>query len=94
MGWQLHSSHSHTHSHGSGDNLTQRNENINVRAAFIHVLGDVLQSVGVFIAAIVIYFVPEWKLADPICTFLFSIVVLGTTFAIMKDTLVVSIMTW
>ncbi len=89
MGWQLHSSHSHTHSHGSGD-LTQGNENINVRAAFIHVLGDVLQSVGVFIAAIVIYFVPSWQLADPICTFLFSIVVLGTTFAIMKDTLLVS----
>ncbi|KAG4065600.1 hypothetical protein HA402_012590 [Bradysia odoriphaga] len=89
MGWQLHSSHSHTHSHGSGDNLIQETENINVRAAFIHVLGDVLQSVGVLIAAIVIYFVPEWKLADPICTFLFSIVVLGTTFAIMKDTLLV-----
>lgn len=91
MGWQLHSSHSHTHSHGSGDDLTQETENINVRAAFIHVLGDVLQSVGVLIAAIVIYFIPEWKLADPICTFLFSIVVLGTTFAIMKDTMLVSI---
>lgn len=31
--------------------------NINVRAAYIHAVGDLLQSVGVFIAAMVIYFV-------------------------------------
>jgi len=31
-------------------------KNINVRAAFIHVLGDFIQSIGVFIAALVIYF--------------------------------------
>lgn len=30
--------------------------NINVRAAFIHVVGDFLQSLGVFVAALVIYF--------------------------------------
>ncbi|CAK1602506.1 unnamed protein product [Parnassius mnemosyne] len=66
-----------------------RSENINVRAAFIHVLGDFLQSFGVFIAAIVIYFKPEWNLVDPICTFLFSVLVLITTFNIIKDTLLV-----
>lgn len=32
-------------------------DNINIRAAFIHAIGDLLQSVGVFIAALVIYFV-------------------------------------
>ena len=31
-------------------------DNINVKAAFIHVIGDLLQSVGVFIAALIIYF--------------------------------------
>ncbi|CAG0917010.1 unnamed protein product [Notodromas monacha] len=72
------SGHSH-HSH----------QNINVRAAFIHVIGDFIQSVGVFIAALVIYFKPEWRLVDPVCTFLFSILVLLTTFAIMRDTLTV-----
>lgn len=30
--------------------------NLNVKAAFIHVLGDFCQSVGVFIAALIIYF--------------------------------------
>ncbi|XP_063616376.1 proton-coupled zinc antiporter SLC30A2-like isoform X1 [Cydia splendana] len=64
-------------------------ENINVRAAFIHVLGDFLQSFGVLVAAIVIYFKPSWDLVDPICTFLFSVLVLFTTFNIIKETLLV-----
>lgn len=63
---------------------------MNVRAAFIHVVGDMFQSVGVFIAALVIYFKPEWAIADPICTFVFSIIVLITTFSIIKDAVLVS----
>ncbi|XP_025089498.1 zinc transporter 2-like [Pomacea canaliculata] len=63
----------------------KKTSNINVRAAFIHVLGDLCQSVGVLVAAIIIYFKPEWKIADPICTFLFSIFVLVTTLNILRD---------
>ncbi|XP_025089495.1 zinc transporter 2-like isoform X2 [Pomacea canaliculata] len=63
--------------------------NINVQAAFIHVIGDLCQSVGVLVAAFIIYFKPEWKIADPICTFLFSVFVLITTLSIMRDILVV-----
>uniref|UniRef100_A0A1B0BDD2 Zinc transporter 2 n=1 Tax=Glossina palpalis gambiensis TaxID=67801 RepID=A0A1B0BDD2_9MUSC len=72
----------HQHGHGHG-------VNINVRAAFIHVLGDMLNSVGVFVAALIIYFRPQYVIADPVCTFIFSIIVLFTTFAIMKDALLV-----
>jgi cation diffusion facilitator family transporter len=71
----------------SSENVSVVKPNINVRAAYIHVLGDFIQSVGVFTAAIVIYFEPEWVIIDPICTFLFSILVLGTTYAIVRDTL-------
>ena len=56
-------------------------------AAFIHVVGDFLQSLGVFIAAIVIYFKPEWNIIDPICTFVFSLLVLATTISILRKTL-------
>ena len=42
-------------------------------------IGDLLQSIGVIIAAIVIMFKPDWIIVDPICTFLFSIIVLLTT---------------
>ncbi|XP_052249780.1 zinc transporter 2-like [Dreissena polymorpha] len=68
---------------------TDHKTNINVKAAFIHVIGDLIQSIGVLIAAFIIYFKPEWKLADPICTFVFSVIVLVTTVTIMRDILVV-----
>ncbi|XP_027855770.1 zinc transporter 2-like [Xiphophorus couchianus] len=56
-----------------------------VKAAFVHVLGDLLQSVGVLLAASIIHFWPEYKVADPLCTFLFSVVVVGTTLPVSKD---------
>ena len=60
-------------------------ENVNVRAALIHVIGDIVQSIGVIIAALIIYFVPSASIADPICTFLFSIIVIFTTIQIVRD---------
>nr|XP_032810564.1 zinc transporter 2-like isoform X1 [Petromyzon marinus]XP_032810565.1 zinc transporter 2-like isoform X1 [Petromyzon marinus] len=63
--------------------------NPSVRAAFIHVVGDLLQSIGVLIAACVIYAEPEYKIADPICTFVFSFFVLFTTVTILRDVLLV-----
>ena len=57
---------------------------INIRATMIHLLGDLLQSVGVIIAAVVIFFWPNMSIVDPICTFLFAIIVLITTINILK----------
>ncbi|XP_031553288.1 zinc transporter 2-like [Actinia tenebrosa] len=93
-------SHSHDNKHQTSNEeglskspssfvIESEGENVNVRAAFIHVLGDFLQSVGVFIAALIIWVKPEWAIADPICTFLFSVLVLVTTLAILKDALIV-----
>uniref|UniRef100_F7IJH8 Solute carrier family 30 member 2 n=1 Tax=Callithrix jacchus TaxID=9483 RepID=F7IJH8_CALJA len=84
MGLTLHQS-GHGHSH----NTSQQQENPSVRAAFIHVIGDFLQSVGVLVAAYILYFKPEYKYVDPICTFLFSVLVLGTTLTILRDVIVV-----
>lgn len=70
MGLSLHQ-HGHTHGHGHGhdshkannvengkigDDFHHDKKNINVRAAFIHVVGDFIQSVGVLVAALIIYF--------------------------------------
>jgi len=85
--------HQHGHSHGGGGGhghshgVKGGKENINVKAAYIHVLGDLAQSVGVFIAALVIYFKPHLKVIDPICSFIFSLIVLGTTIPILRKTL-------
>jgi len=74
-------------SHGHTHDVKEQKENINVKAAFIHVIGDFVQSLGVFTAALVIYFKPEWKIVDPICTFVFSLLVLGTTISILRNTM-------
>jgi cation diffusion facilitator family transporter len=71
---------------GAMDKLMGNNEeNMNIRAAVIHIMGDMVQSIGVIIAAIIIKFRPDWQIADPICTFLFSILVLITTVPIFMD---------
>jgi zinc transporter 2 len=54
-------------------------------AAFLHALGDMFLSLGVCIAAIIIYFKPEYTLADPICTYLFSIIVFVTVTPITRN---------
>ncbi|NXV54974.1 ZNT2 protein, partial [Molothrus ater] len=84
MGLALHQT-GHGHSHGAGG----EQPNASVRAAFVHVLGDLLQSLGVLIASYIIFFKPEYKYVDPICTFLFSALVLGTTLTILRDVLLV-----
>nr|CAI5849835.1 unnamed protein product [Callosobruchus analis] len=73
--------HNHMHDGHTGANDTS---NINVRAAAIHVLGDLLQSVGVLVAAIIIKFFPGAKMADPICTLIFSVIVICTTIRVGK----------
>jgi len=70
--------------HRAHDHHAQE-ENINIRAAVVHVIGDMLQSIGVIIAAVLIYFYPEAKIADPICTYLFSILVIFTTVPVFRD---------
>jgi zinc transporter 2 len=65
--------------------LLKEVENINVQAAYIHALGDLVQSVGVCIAGGLIWWRPEYQIADPIATFLFSLLVLFTTVGIMKS---------
>ena len=62
-------------------------KNINIRAAMIHVIGDILQSIGVLLASIILFIFPSFKIVDPICTFLFSIIVGFTTIPIISDSL-------
>ncbi|XP_069481044.1 probable proton-coupled zinc antiporter SLC30A4 isoform X2 [Ambystoma mexicanum] len=85
--------HSHSHSSGGTSHLNQAHghghTSLAVRAAFIHALGDLVQSVGVLIAAYIIRFKPEYKIADPICTYIFSFLVVFTTVRIMRDTILI-----
>ncbi|GER26245.1 zinc transporter [Striga asiatica] len=61
--------------------------NINVQGAYLHVLGDSIQSVGVMIGGAVIWYKPEWKIIDLICTLVFSAIVLATTIRMLRNIL-------
>lgn len=86
-----HDHHDH-HDHAHHDRIADEHEdnfvntgNMNVDAAFLHVMGDMLMSVGVIIAAVIITLNPNLWYADPICTYLFSIIVAVTTIPIIKN---------
>ena len=81
-----HHGHSHDHkSHEEEDDHGHAHDNLNIRAAFIHVIGDLIQSVGVVIAAVIILVWKDLYIVDPICTFLFSVLVVITTIPILCD---------
>lgn len=95
------------HSHGGqecGGHGHGGDGDMNVLAAQIHILGDLVQTIGVIIAAILIWTEPwdighstasngdrvsNWNYADPICTCIFAILVLMTTSGIVRDAVLV-----
>ncbi|XP_046810989.1 zinc transporter 8 isoform X1 [Lucilia cuprina] len=61
--------------------------NLNLRAAMIHVIGDLIQSFGVFLASVLIKIFPKAVFLDPLCTLLFSIIVIMTTINLFKESM-------
>jgi len=58
---------------------------VNMRSAYLHVLADLAQSVGVALAGAIIWAVPSARWVDPACTLLFSIFVLVTSAGLLRD---------
>jgi len=86
-----HGGDDHGHSHGGHD----EHDSVAVQAALAHVIGDIVQSLGVCLAALCIWIKPfdvgetedgvsKWNYMDPMCTVMFGVLVLLTT----KSTLV------
>jgi cobalt-zinc-cadmium efflux system protein len=59
-------------------------ETLNNRAAFLHVVGDLLGSVTAVTAGVVIFFT-GWMLIDPILSLLISIILLAFTLKLISD---------
>ncbi|CAH8269087.1 unnamed protein product [Arabidopsis lyrata] len=78
----------HDESHLSEVLIEQKKQrNVNIQGAYLHVLGDSIQSVGVMIGGAIIWYKPEWKILDLICTLVFSVIVLGTTIEMLRNIL-------
>jgi cobalt-zinc-cadmium efflux system protein len=65
--------------HGAGGGL-------NVRAAFLHVLADLVSSLGVVVAALLLL-LAGWELADPIAGLLIGVLVLASTVGILRESI-------
>ncbi|CAD7954803.1 unnamed protein product [Amoebophrya sp. A25] len=97
LGGHGHSHGGHGHSHG-GACSSNKDEaksgagsgSLAMDAAFAHVIGDLVQSAGVLLASLLMWFQPfdigltndgisRWYLVDPLCTCLFAVLVLLTT---------------
>ena len=70
--------------------MKDQKEDRNVRGAFLHMAADTLVSVGVVIAGIIITFT-DWVLIDPIISLLIAILILVSTWNMLKETLRLSI---
>lgn len=59
-------------------------ESLNVEAALRHVLADVLGSVGVIVASLVIL-ATGWELADPIVSAVIAVLILWSAWGVLRD---------
>lgn len=60
---------------GGEERSVPASRDVNLEAAYLHVLTDLVQSAGVAIAGFIIWYKPEWEIVDPLCTLMFSIFV-------------------
>ncbi|WP_071393586.1 cation diffusion facilitator family transporter [Bacillus tuaregi] len=61
-----------------------KDENLNVRSAFLHVLGDMLGSVGAIVAALLMIFF-GWGIADPIASLIVAVLIIISGWRVTKD---------
>lgn len=63
--------------------LQKDSNNMNIKAAVIHVMGDLLGSLAAIISAIVIYFT-GWNIVDPILSVVICIILIPSTYLLLK----------
>lgn len=64
--------------------LAHGQENLNVRGAFLHVLGDVLGSVAAIVAGVVVW-LTNWTPIDPLLSLLIGGLVLASSVRLLRD---------
>ena len=61
-------------------------DDLNIRSAYLHMLGDAAASLGVVIAGIIIVFT-SWYIADPIVSIIFALLVLWSSWSILTESI-------
>jgi len=63
-----------------------QHHSLNLKAAYLHVLGDLLGSVGVIISGIILW-TTHWNLIDPLVTIVFTLTILRSSGKVIKQTI-------
>ncbi|MBT7781567.1 MAG: cation transporter [Anaerolineae bacterium] len=82
LGGHAHSHNHDDHAHGEKGH-THEQEDLNVKSAYLHVIGDALASVGVVVAGIIIYFT-DWTWIDPLMSVAIGILILFSSWRLLK----------
>jgi cobalt-zinc-cadmium efflux system protein len=68
--------------------LGHGHHDLNIKSAWLHILGDLLSSVGVIISGIVIY-LTGWVYADPVAGILIGIIILAGGIRVVREAAVI-----
>lgn len=75
-----HSHGGHTHSHGGHGH----SHNANMQGVFLHILADLMGSIGVIISSILVQQF-GWFIADPVCSLFIAILILISVIPLLKQ---------
>lgn len=64
----------------------KQKDSLNVRGAYVHIFGDLIGSLGVVVAGILLI-IFKWYPIDPLITLLFSLIVIYSAWQLIKDAL-------
>ena len=78
--------HEHEHEGEEGAEAHEEAEDLNVRSAYLHVLGDAISSVGVILAAGVIW-LTGWTWVDPLMSVFIGILIIVSSWRVLKSSL-------
>lgn len=71
-----------------GLGMRDQADNVNIKSAMLHVLGDAAASAGVIVAGIIMYFT-KWYIVDPILSFFIALIVAVSAWRVLKETYIV-----
>jgi cobalt-zinc-cadmium efflux system protein len=66
--------------------LGHGHQDLNIKSAWLHVLGDTLSSIGVIISGIIVY-LTGWRYADPIASILIGVIIIAGGIRVLKEAL-------
>lgn len=70
--------------------LRDKDKDLNIKGAYLHLAVDALVSLGVVVSGVIIYYT-QWNWIDPVISLVIMVVIVASTWNLLKDSLSLSI---